>query len=351
LDYLAEGSEVNAFNRQQVREERIKAALMLEREAWKELIFSAERHGYFNGQIEFLLKFSGILDHWLAHKSIAWSDEEHTHAQNLFSDYLEKANAAFDANGLRLFSDNRWERALLALGDYTLSHGRNWSFLQNRVGSGERRPTWKLLLRGHMTDAVHERKRLLVKALFDKIDLQREIEDSLEEVSRTVSTEEPWRRMLVEAPRMIAYCGQKMFRFLNDGSVYLISKLRTTSDHVELWSYYLYHTALVPMRDGGGLSPFTVSYISANNEDYVPFISLTCDKGPVFIRIDFTDGKFRIALTSTEVEFQQFLNQRIEQSFEVEKRDGEILFNASDQQVESIIGKIVIMARAYDDKK
>ena len=115
LEYLAEGSDVSAFNRQQVREERVKAALMLKGELWTKSILLAERHGYFRGQIEFLLKFSGILDHWLEHKSITWSVDAQKQAQILFSNYLETAEAVFDTGGLRLFEDNKWERALLAL--------------------------------------------------------------------------------------------------------------------------------------------------------------------------------------------------------------------------------------------
>lgn len=38
---------------------------MLKDEGWSERIVSAEQHGYFKGQVEFLLKFSGVLDHWL----------------------------------------------------------------------------------------------------------------------------------------------------------------------------------------------------------------------------------------------------------------------------------------------
>ena len=257
LDYLTAGSEVDAFNRQQVREERIKAALIMKSPTWEERIFAAERHNYFKGQIEFLLKFCGVFDQWLAQEAIVWADKEDKKAQKTFSNYLEKAEAVFDGNGLRRFEGYEFERALLTLGDYTLPHSKNHSFLQNRVGSGERRPTWKLLLRGSMSDSDHEKKRLLVKQLFDRLDLAVGVEASLEEVVKARSVIDPWREMVVDSPDMIAYCDQKMFRHLNDGRVFLISKLRTSSDHAELWSYYLYKTLLEQLEEAGTLSPFT----------------------------------------------------------------------------------------------
>jgi len=347
LEYLAEGSDVPAFNRQQVREERIKSALILRETGWKERIFAAEGHGYFRGQIEFLLKFSGILDHWLAHKAVTWSDEEDVDAQKRFSDYLRRAEAVFDASGLRPFGENKWERALLALGDYTLSHSRNYSFLQNRVGRGERRPTWKLLLRGHMTDSDHEKKRWLVKALLDQIDLEKEIEASLNDVIRAPSAKPPWREMLVQAPQMIGYCGQKMFRDVGNGAVYLISKLRTSSEHVELWSYYLYRTLLKKMQDSGTLSPFTVTYLSANTDDDIPFALLQWRGESVAIKVDSANEKYRLELMPNDAESRRFLMEQMEQGFEVERQDNRKFLQVSREKVESTIREIARIASAY----
>jgi len=275
LEYLAEGSDIGAFNRQQVREERIKAALILKGDAWKERILEAEGHAYFKGQIEFLLKFSGILDHWLLHKSVAWPDDENCELLMVFDQYLQKSRAIFDADGLRRFAENKAERALLALGDYTLSYGKNKSFLQNRVTSGERRPTWKLLLRGHVSDAEHEGKRELVRRLLDEIALPQKVQECLDEVIGTAAASEPWREMLIELPELIAYCGQRMFRLFDDGSAFLISKLRTSSEHVELGSYFLYRTLLSEMHARGDLSPFAPDYKRAKTEDFTPFALLS----------------------------------------------------------------------------
>jgi hypothetical protein len=343
LDYLAAGSEVTAFNRQQVREERIKAALIMKSETWRERIFAAEGHDYFKGQIEFLLKFSGILDHWLEHKAIAWSAEEDTNAQRHFSDYLEKAAAVFDGNGLRRFDESKWERALLGLGDYTLAYSRNHSFLQNKVGGGGRRPTWKLLLRGHMLDSGHEKKRLLVKDLLDKLDLKKAVEASLDDMIKARSVKEPWREMLVEAPQMIAYCDQKMFRRLVNGAVYLISKLRTSSEHVELWTYYLYQK----IRGSEALSPFTISYFPSYTDDDVPFAQLRWRDEPVVISIYSANEKYRLSIAANVAESHQFLINQMEQMFDFETKDSVRLLQVSKDNIEPAIREIARLASAY----
>src|SRR4029079_2516554 len=106
--------DVGGFSPQQVREESLKAQLLLARHGWREPILRAEAHAYFQGQIEFLLKFSGVLDRWLVDgNSVRWSDSENGEYQRTFSTYLSKADAVFSSGGLNDFGDYRWERALL----------------------------------------------------------------------------------------------------------------------------------------------------------------------------------------------------------------------------------------------
>ena len=129
-----------------MREEALKAPLILSRSGWRVRIHTAEAHGYFEGQLEFLSKFSGVLDRWLSDKSIGWSDSEDAEYQSKFSDYCAKASAVFSANGLNDFGAHRWERALLTKGDYLLQRGINRSFLDNSGRDGG----WKRLLRGSL---------------------------------------------------------------------------------------------------------------------------------------------------------------------------------------------------------
>lgn len=343
LAYLRDENPVSGFNRQQVREEQIKAALMLSSEAWHEQVLAAERHGYFKGQIEFLLKFSGILDHWLAEKQIGWSKPEDDEKFASFSDYLLKAATVFDSDGLRTFSEFRWERALLTVGDYTLGFGKNNSFLQDKVKGNERRPTWKLLLRGHMTDTFHEQKRMCVKSVLDRINVKT-LEASLDRIIDPDKVDTPWRKMLVESPLNIKYCAQRMFRVRDDGSIYLISKFRTSSDHVELWSYHLFHSMLQRMDSGGELGPFSVSYRSSNTEDYPPAAVLGWRNR--LIEIDFEDHQFRFALQSGRGKRYQALKEKIEESWETTDDAGWTFWYSAANDIKINIVRLVGIANS-----
>lgn len=346
LEYLAENLEVTVFNRQQVREERIKAELVQRGDNWREKIVNAEMHGYFKGQIEFLLKFSGVLDHWKAEGSCSWTEEKDSEIQEQFSEYFNKASAVFDTDGLREFPEFKWERALLTLGDYTLTSGKNQSFLQDKSGSGERRPTWKLLLRGHLNDNDHEYKRQLVRNLFDRIDIDKSVESSLDEQIDATLPDTPWRQPLVEFPELIDYCTQKMFRVLEDGSVLLISKYRTSSDHLELWSYYLYKTLLTDLMESGDLEPFIPSYHNSNSDDYNPSAVLTWDYNQ--IEIDYSAGQYRFALESRDQESNRYLTDAIKTSFQ-NVIDGETWTYLSVQKanLELTVRTLVRLAREH----
>ncbi len=349
-NYLASGKEISFFYRQQVREERIKATLILRDESWRKLIYKAEQHGYFNGQIEFLLKFSGILDHWMAHESIAWEAYEESQAQELISKYWEKADAIFDDNGLHTFNRHKWERALLCLGDYTFEHGRNKSFLQNRASGSNKRPTWKLLLRGYMTNTAIEGKRELVKALFDRIDLQMGVEKSLKEVINKEVPQESWRKMIVELPSAVAYCGQHMFRMIDGGAVYLISKLRTSSEHRELWSYHLYKFLLLKLEKKDELSPLVCHYNNANGEEYIPSACLKWQGKVGSIEIDFVQGKFRIAISKNCSAAMGTLINKLEESYNIVEDNNWIVARVTSNEIENVIRQMIATAREFEDQ-
>jgi len=128
MAYFADPAHVAVgLNKQQWREERLKAQLILKNEEWHDLIMRAERHRYFKGQIEFLLDLAGVLCHWLESGTCDWTDDEDLAFRTAFRTGLKKACAIFDDNGLRRFENSAWERALLAVGDYLLPNGLNQS--------------------------------------------------------------------------------------------------------------------------------------------------------------------------------------------------------------------------------
>lgn len=254
LQRLAEPeTALTGFSPQQVREEALKARLILSRPGWRERIEAAEAHGYFQGQIEFLLKFSGVLDRWLHDKSVDWSDSDDAEYQAKFSGYWAKASAVFSAKGLNDFGSYRWERALLTKGDYLLQRGMNRSFLDNR----ERDASWKLLLRGlSRADPAAAQKRQYVCELLDEIDVGKGVKESLDAVLFRPLPEEPWRRAAIEQPEIIEYCLGRKVRWHQDGNIYLMRKVQMNAEHAELFTYHLKAGLLSRKHRKGELGPF-----------------------------------------------------------------------------------------------
>lgn len=338
LEYLVSGKDVKFFNRQQVQEERVKASLILRAGDWPKAIYGAERHGYFQGQIEFLLKFSGILDHWKENEVIEWSADEEADAFDKFSEYWRKADAVFGPSGLRNFDDYKWERALLCKGDYTLKFRRNKSFLKNIAGG--RRPTWKRLLQSPTSTTEVEKQRGLVKEILDSIDLGKGVEASLDNVINNSTIDEAWRKMIVKLPDAIEFCMEGMFRKRESekSEVYLISKLQKNSAHAELWSYHLYHTLLQQMQEAGDLKPFEKGYKSVSGESDTPHISLKWGKD-VTIKIRFHESKFRAKVDESEASARGMIARYIEQFC----NDGEV----PDGKIEDFVKGLVAKARSF----
>jgi hypothetical protein len=252
---------------------------------WRESILRAEAHGYFQGQIEFLLKFSGVLDRWLDDgSSVRWSDSEDQEYQRGFSDYLSKSEAVFSNGGLNDFGDYRWERALLVKGDYLLPRGLNRSLLAN--GQGE--ATWKRLLRGSLkSDEYIEQKRECVRELFGEIDLEKGVTESLDSVLAAPLSMESWRRAAIEQPEVIAYCWRRNIRWHSDGNIYLMRRIQMNGEHAELFTFHLKVGVLTRMHAKGELAPFgEPRYVSANGE-YAPFAYLEWPYGADLIVLAF----------------------------------------------------------------
>jgi hypothetical protein len=228
---------VTGFSDQQQREEAIKAGLLLADPAsWQPLIKRAERHGYFCGQIEFLLGFCGAIEEWEKTGDCAWDAATHRRIQQSFLGYLEKADAMFDAKGLIDLGEARWQRALLSIGDYLLPNGgRNMSFL---VNDASKPYSWKRLLRGEAD------KRRILQQLWDHPDYGQPLPAHLDAIINAATGLEPWCEALVKDPAALRYCEQRNIQRTAD-HVVLLSRERRSAPHAELFTFLL-HSRLQP---------------------------------------------------------------------------------------------------------
>ena len=250
-------NEISAFTKIQITEERIKALLILKDKKWEKVISQIENHKYFLGQIGFILKFAGISDFYESNNNtLNWSNEDNEKYYSLFNQYTEKAKTIFNEKSLNTeFKDHILERALLCKGNYTLSKGRNNSFLIYL----DRDISWKRLLRD---DNV--KKRNYVKELLDEIDIKSPIED-LNKIINEFNTED-WRTNFIKFPDIIKRCGiKKLIRYSSKNDILLLEQTTTSGYHREYYSYSLKLKLELMGND--------VNYVSDRSVEYDKYIS------------------------------------------------------------------------------
>lgn len=268
LQFVAQsGNDIRGFNGQQINEERIKATLLLLSPAWREAILAAEAHGYFAGQVEFLLAFSGVIEDWNEASGFVNAQGTADNCLNKFLDYRDRAFAVFDNGGVRAFPDFLWERALLANGDYLIPAGRNVSLLHD--AASERDVSWKRLLRGGTKWDGLLSKRDVVREVLDRLDLEQDVGKSLAAIVANTQIDKEWRALLVAHPEALAYCRQRNLR--RDGSrIFLLKGSRMSGDHVELTTYCLF-LRLSPLL-GAFDGERGVGYVAVSGDDRLPLL-------------------------------------------------------------------------------
>ncbi len=270
IEFLARpDSTVTGFFEPQIAEEQTKARLLLTNESWRPLIEKAEGHGYFRGQIGFILHLCGAGTDQAEQRNQEWSESETAVLQNEFERFYDKAAAMFDDNGLKRLSDHRWERALLSLGDYLLASGRNHSFL---VQGQSESASWKRLLR----DIPAERTQSeIIGRLWQKIDVHKPIEPQLDGIIESADELEEWRKALVQTPTAIGYCGSRMVRRVEDGMIYLLSTMQLNGWHAELFTYCLFENLLKSAMADEKLLALGANYVERRSVENPPGIRLT----------------------------------------------------------------------------
>ncbi len=263
LEYFADqNNKIDGFLNLQIEEERIKAALILKDEDWEQAIHNLERHGYFRGQIGFVLAFSGIEEYFNIHSNCNWSEEENALFFEQFNLLSQKVKAIFNDKGLNTFPTFLWERALLSKGNYLLTKGSNASFLINV----ERNISWKRLLRDD-----NEGKRRFVQEVFD--DPAFDISDLNSSLQRIIenATVEDWRRHFIYTPEVLKYISERNIRWNSEDSINLLKKKRLAAEHAEYFSYGFF---LKHLRDKQ-FHPFQASkyyYRSGTEEEPCAYI-------------------------------------------------------------------------------
>lgn len=286
-------SESLGFSREQIQEETLKAQLMLAKPDWVTRLQQAEAHGYFRGQIGFLLDFSGARAKAHERPVQEWTSEEHFQLQESFDKYWAMARLTFNDEGLAVLPGeaHQWQRSLLAVGDYLVRLGRNNSFGTNPPGNPG---SWKRWLR----DTVGASRRDHLKTLWDRLDLASDVGSQLAEI-REAADLEPWRAAIVAHPQVIDYCGNREIRWEGPEKVYLLRKRQMNGAHAELFTFVL-HIELDTVEQRKRLTPLQLlPYQSVNMTDTEPHVILAM--GGAKFTIITSNERFRIATVCTQL--------------------------------------------------
>lgn len=257
---------VVGFSELQIAEEKLKAQLILANDGWRELLDRAEAHGYFHGQIGFLLDFAGIAAKSSESGPDDWDASGHVLFQKAIARYIALAETMFSAHGLKDSDAHCWQRALLCIGDYLLPSGRNRSFLVNSVTE---EASWKRLLSGsgHASDA-----RNVLRSLFNKLSPEMSIADQLDEIIEGAENLDSWRNAIVHCPAVLDYCERSSIRVDERGAIYLLKRSQMNGAHAELFTFCLYDQ-LRPEAASDGISPLKLGeYYSVNETAIEPGI-------------------------------------------------------------------------------
>jgi hypothetical protein len=349
LDFLSStAADVQGFNEQQIREEKLKAQLIRRSDEWRSLILQSEQHPYFRGQIEFLFKFSGVLDRWAPNGLADWTSAEDMAYQTQFADYFVKAATVFSAKGLNDFGQYRWERALLSIGNYLLRKGRNYSFLTD----SDRDASWKRLLRGGIrADDPIEVKRQYVKDLLDLIDLNIGTAISLDSVIARAGKVDEWRRLIVTTHELVGYCSNRMVRWESPDCVYLLTKVRMSGEHAELFTYHLKIGLLSEKKSKGELAPFNgLYYRSVATDSQEPHVRMQCSGfgGVITLDIFNTTSAYNLHLHFSNGELPSILTAGLTKTedFKGDLAGALLTKSVVRQNIEGAIDAIVTMIRS-----
>ncbi len=291
---------LSSFPKRQVNEESLKAALLLNHDGWQSLIDRAELHGYFCGQIEFLLDFCGVSNGSKENAVEDWEDETHEEYQSYFEDYLVKAEAMFTGSGL----DNAnflWQRALLSVGDYLFPMtSQRKSLLFDATTEAN---SWKRLLRGYQSHEAIGRQ--LLKLLWDQLKADEDFQEQLETLVAEAELE-PWREAFVKSPTAFGYCGKRTIRWNSDQNIYLLSKIQMNSAHAELFSYKFYRDELLPKEASNEFVPLHLAdeYYSAKETGIEPGFRFTWShaKEHLTIEVEWNGAGYELYIMSESID-------------------------------------------------
>jgi hypothetical protein len=220
---------IKGFDTVQTAEEIIKISLKLSYSSFEELIDKIEDNGFLNGQISSILKFSGVYDCYTKSNFLNYTEVDYENLKKDLEDAYNKYSLCFDEQGLRLFENEDFRRALLCIDNYS-RYSTNWFFYNNL---SHRDLSWKRLLKEvvNMGNTYAIGANALI-TLFSKLTTSSPIIDQLNVIIKDHLKHEgrkDWKYYFIKYPLLFRSSKQyyvKVFENFEDEYIYCLNKTK-----------------------------------------------------------------------------------------------------------------------------
>ena len=258
LEYFSQGPKISFFSSEQVEEEKKKAKIILEDEDFAELIYAAEEHKYFSGQVRAALYYS--------------QEKEDVYSKETFIYYWDKIALLFDES--KPIYGNLLRRALLTLGDYTLPVSSYKTLCVDDPNEGARTPSMKSLF---------SNCGQIVKELLDNLEVKENIEGQLKKMIENVEIPQTdWRYCFINHPKLFNVMSGSHLRLRNTINSMLIIPNKSSVGY----NYGVYLLTLKFILDTSGIELEIIRELGAWSDQYIELddLFIRFDKGKYIIK-------------------------------------------------------------------
>lgn len=233
LSYFSNEGEVAGFSKDQIREEQIKGKIIENNNDFAQLIYKAEEHPYFNGQIRSALYYGK-------------NDKGQYDIKN-FEHYWNKISKLFDDNKPQY--GNLMRQALLTFGDYTLPVGEYKTLCVDDPNESSSTPSMKRLFSNHGE---------LLKQFLDGLDIDTDIEEQINDmIKKSNVPKNDWRYCFIEYPELFTWMSTSHLRIRQSSEEVIIIPNKSSSG----FNYNVFLSALyLCLKDKEVYSKFWAFY-------------------------------------------------------------------------------------------
>ena len=258
LEYFSQDPRISFFSSEQVEEEKKKAKIILEDEDFAELIYAAEEHKYFSGQVRAALYYS--------------QENEDVYSKETFIYYWDKIALLFDES--KPIYGNLLRRALLTLGDYTLPVSSYKTLCVDDPNEGARTPSMKSLF---------SNCGQIVKELLDNLEVKENIEGQLKKMIENAEIPQTdWRYCFINHPKLFNVMSGSHLRLRNTINSMLIIPNKSSVGY----NYGVYLLTLKFILDTSGIELEIIRELGAWSDQYIELddLFIRFDKGKYIIK-------------------------------------------------------------------